>query len=227
MSVENKIDFQSSIIRKTREFVRKRLLPDPTGHDFHHSVRVATLALKIAGEEDNPDRFIIELASLLHDIADWKFHEGDDSLGVELSKHWLIKNKVTPEVIESVIDILKNISFRGAGVENKIKSLEGRIVQDADRLDALGAIGIARTFAYGGYMGSLIYDPELKPVFHENFEQYKKSRGTSINHFHEKLLLLKDRMNTDTGRKIAAERHRFMKVFLERFLMEWECEGLE
>ncbi len=166
--------------------------------------------------------FVVELAALLHDIADWKFHDGDDSAGPREARLWLEKLKVEPEVIDRVCTVIKEVSFKGAGVQTIPTTLEGRVVQDADRLDALGAIGIARAFAYGGHKGSEIYNPEIPPTLHRSFEEYKKGRGTTINHFHEKLLLLKDRMNTASGKRRAGERHRFLRDYLERFLAEWE-----
>jgi uncharacterized protein len=164
----------------------------------------------------------VELAALLHDIADWKAHDGDSMVGPRMAREWLSSIGLAPEVIEHVCQIIAGISFKGAGVEQPVLRLEGMVVQDADRLDALGAIGIARAFAYGGAKGRLIYDPAIKPMEHRTAESYLKDGGTTINHFYEKLLLLKDRMNTATGRAIAEERHRFMEDYLRRYFEEWE-----
>ena len=212
------------IIKKTAEFVKKHLEKEPTGHDWWHTKRVWRLALKIAKKEKGVDLFVVQLAALLHDIADHKFHKGDDTLGPQLAEKWLKKLKVKKEVISHVCEIIKEISFKGAKVKSKMKTKEGMIVQDADRLDAIGAIGIARCFATGAKLNQEIYNPKIKPKLHTSFEEYKKARSTSINHFYEKLLLLKDLMNTKTAKKIAEKRHKFMKQFLDRFFKEWNCE---
>ncbi len=213
---------QEEIIRRTAEYVRSLLEGESSGHDWWHVYRVWKMSLRIAEEEGGVDLFVVQLAALLHDIADWKFHGGDDTVGPKLAKEWLEKLNVDEEVISHVCEIIENLSFKGAGVRTKMQTKEGMIVQDADRLDALGAIGIARCFATGGKMGNVLHDPEAKPRYHRTFEEYKRSRSTSINHFYEKLLLLKDMMNTETARRIAEDRHRFMEKFLERFFDEWE-----
>ncbi len=182
------------------------------------------MALKIARNEGDVDTFVVQLGALLHDIADWKFHGGDESVGIEVARKWLEKLGVDEQTIEHVCRIIETVSFKGAGVSSKPDSKEGMIVQDADRLDALGAIGIARCFATGAKLNREIHNPEKKPVFHRDFDSYKNSNSTSINHFYEKLLLLKDRMNTLTAKQIAEERHKFMEQFLERFFKEWEGE---
>ena len=164
---------------------------------------------------------IVELAALLHDIADWKAHSGDSTAGPRAAEEWLHSLAVDREVIERVCHIIANISFKGAAVEQLPLTLEGQVVQDADRLDAMGAIGIARAFAYGGAKGRAIYDPEVRPIEHSTPEAYLKG-GTSVNHFYEKLLLLKDRMNTATGRAMAQNRHQFMEEYLQQFFAEWE-----
>jgi uncharacterized protein len=164
---------------------------------------------------------VVELAALVHDIADWKFHGGDDAIGPRQAEQLLRQEGASEEVIDQVVDIVATISFKGAGVRTEMKTLEGKCVQDADRLDALGAIGIARCFAYGGHAGRSMYDPDVPPVLHDTAEAYKAAKGTSLNHFYEKLLLLKDRMNTATGYALAQELHRFMEEFVERFLEEW------
>jgi len=211
----------SSIISKTCKFVENRLAGDGSGHDWWHIFRVWTLAKKIAVEE-KAQLETVELGALLHDIADWKFHGGDDSIGPTMAQEFLSNNDVDPQVIESVVDIVSTISYKGAGVATPMKTLEGKIVQDADRLDAIGALGIARTFAYGGYKNRLIYHPDEKPVLHQSYTDYKKNEGHTINHFYEKLLLLRERMNTKTGKQIADGRHQFMENFLEQFYREWD-----
>ena len=211
----------SSIINKTCKFVEDKLSGDGSGHDWWHIFRVWTLAKKIAIEEKAQVE-IVELGALLHDIADWKFHDGDDSIGPAIAREFLNNQNVEPNVSDSVVEIISTVSYKGAGVATPMKTLEGKIVQDADRLDAIGALGIARTFAYGGYKNRLIYHPDEKPVLHESYEDYKKNEGHTINHFYEKLLLLKERMNTNTGKRIAEGRHKFMQSFLDQFYREWD-----
>ena len=211
----------SSIIDKTCKFVEDKLSGDGSGHDWWHIFRVWTLAKKIAVEE-KAQLEIVELGALLHDIADWKFHDGDDSIGPEIAREFLNNHDVEPNLSDSVVEIISTVSYKGAGVATPMKTLEGKIVQDADRLDAIGALGIARTFAYGGYKNRLIYHPDEKPVLHESYEDYKKNEGHTINHFYEKLLLLKERMNTNTGKRIAEGRHKFMQSFLDQFYKEWD-----
>jgi uncharacterized protein len=166
---------------------------------------------------------VVELAALLHDIADWKAHDGDSTIGPKMAMDWLTSLDLDSNIIQHVGQVIADISFKGARVEQPRLSLEGKVVQDADRLDAIGAIGIARAFAYGGSKGRVIYDPTCTPTDHQTADSYL-NRGTTINHFYEKLLLLKDRMNTPTGRAIAERRHRFMKDYLQRFYEEWEGE---
>ena len=211
----------SSIIDKTCKFVEDKLSGDGSGHDWWHIFRVWTLAKKIAVEEKAQVE-IVELGALLHDIADWKFHDGDDSIGPAIAREFLNNHNVEPNLSDSVVEIISTVSYKGAGVATPMKTLEGKIVQDADRLDAIGALGIARTFAYGGYKNRLIYHPDEKPVLHESYEDYKKNEGHTINHFYEKLLLLKERMNTNTGKRIAEGRHKFMQSFLDQFYREWD-----
>jgi uncharacterized protein len=163
----------------------------------------------------------VELAALLHDIADWKLHDGDSSVGPTIARDWLVSLDLAPDTTEHICQIIANISFKGAAVEQQPLSPEGQVVQDADRLDAMGAIGIARAFAFGGAKCRAIYDPAVNPTEHLTPEAYLKG-GTTINHFYEKLLLLKDRMNTATGRAIAEARHQFMEDYLRRFFEEWQ-----
>ena len=212
---------KEDIINKTKNFVYEKLFKESSGHDWWHVKRVYENAVFIAGNEEGCDTFVIELAALLHDIADWKFHAGDLNKGAEVSAEFLSGLNVDAKTIAHVSDIVKNISFKGANTTNGISTLEGKIVQDADRLDAIGAIGIARTFAYGGFKNLEMYDPETKAVLHNSFEEYKNSKSTTINHFYEKLLLLKDLMNTETAKKMALKRHSFMEKFLKEFFDEW------
>jgi uncharacterized protein len=209
-----------SILERTAEHVRRTLAADSSGHDWWHVWRVWRNARKI-GEAEGADPFITALAALLHDIADWKFHDGDDTAGPRAARRWLEQMQVDEPIIHHVCEIISQLSFKGAGVATEMPTLEGRVVQDADRLDAIGAIGIARAFAYGGHAGRALYDPEVPPELHTSFTAYKKNAGPTINHFYEKLLLLRDRMQTETGRAMAAERHDFMQEFLRRFMDEW------
>ncbi len=208
------------IVSRTRAFVKKELGGESTGHDYWHLLRVERNAARIARGEGG-DLLVIRLAALLHDIADWKFHGGDEKASSRRIRAWFKKLKVSDKITNQVCDIADTISLEGAGVKNKMKSKEGKIVQDADRLDALGAIGIARCFAYGGAKNREIYNPEIKPVRHASFSHYKKSQSTSLNHFYEKLLLLQSRMNTKTGKRLAKRRHQFVTYFLRNFLDEW------
>ena len=209
-----------NIIENTKEFVRAKLTNECTGHDWWHIYRVWQGASLLAKQE-HANKFIVQLAALLHDIADWKFHEGNDKIGPKIARDWLVKSHVKIDIIDHVVEIINDITFKGANVESKMRTVEGEIVQDADRLDAIGAIGIARTFAYGGYKGRVIYDPFVTPNLHDSFEKYKSNTSPTINHFYEKLLLLKDRMNTTTAKVIAQKRHRFMKQYLKHFFDEW------
>ena len=206
-------------ITSIREAIKKEFDQEATGHDWYHIERVTKLALQISATEGG-NKEVIELAGLLHDISDHKFNGGDFEKGGIEAERIMREYSVDESVVQQVIHIVNNISYKGANVENKITSLEGKIVQDADRIDALGAIGIARTFAYGGHKGHPIYDPKIEPQLHETPEEYQKTTHT-INHFYEKLLLLKDRMNTETGKKMASERHAFMQGFLNQFYAEW------
>jgi uncharacterized protein len=208
-------------ISPTIAYVKERLSINYPGHDWHHVERVWKMARHI-GEREAADMFVVELAALLHDIADWKFHDGDETAGPREARKWLESLGVEEQTIAHVCGIIKDLSFKGAGVTSVMKTLEGKVVQDADRLDAIGAIGIARAFAYGGYKQREIHNPSQQPVHHSSFEEYKNSSGTTINHFYEKLLLLKDLMNTPTARERAEERHRFMQEYLERFFREWD-----
>ena len=210
-------------ITLTINFVKEKLEGAEAGHDWFHIERVWKLSKKIA-EKEGGNLEVIELSALLHDIADPKFHNGDETLALKISKDFLEEIHVEGELIEQVLFVIKNISFKNRAEAPENPPLELQIVQDADRLDAIGAIGIARTFNFGGFKNNLMYHPEIKPNLGMNKEEYKKSNGTTINHFYEKLLLLKDLMNTETAKKIASERHDFMLQFLGEFYKEWNVE---
>jgi len=208
-------------IEKTRNHVEHLFEGEGSGHDYQHIYRVWKMTQRIA-EDEGANKTVAELGALLHDIADWKFHDGDDTVGPKKAEEWLSSIGTDQSTIDQVKDIVATISYKGAGVATPMSSIEGKAVQDADRLDAIGAVGIGRAFSYGGNKNRLMYHPDEPPVMHESFEAYKKNKGHTINHFYEKLLLLKDRMNTDTGKKIAEERHRFMEEYVDRFLKEWD-----
>ena len=210
-------------ITLTINFVKEKLEGAEAGHDWFHIERVWKLSKKIA-EKEGGNLEVIELSALLHDIADPKFHNGDETLALKISKNFLEEIHVNAELIEQVLFVIKNISFKNRAEAPENLPLELQIVQDADRLDAIGAIGIARTFNFGGFKNNLMYHPEIKPNLGMNKEEYKKSNGTTINHFYEKLLLLKDLMNTETAKRIASERHDFMLQFLDEFYKEWNVE---
>lgn len=211
----------SNIVEATKGFVKQKLLGEGTGHDWWHIERVYANSLQIMdGTTEVIQKEVIELAALLHDIADWKFNDGDETIGPRIAREWLESQQVDEKVISHVCQIIKDVSFKGAGVHTAMKSLEGQIVQDADRLDAIGAIGIARAFAYGGYKRRELFNPNLEPNMHRTAEEYKSQQSTTINHFFEKLLLLKDRMNTPAAKVLASERHQYMAEFLEKFLLE-------
>jgi uncharacterized protein len=197
---------KSVILEKTRKFVKSKLDRETTGHDWYHIERVVRCAKQI-GKKEKADLFVVELGALLHDIADWKFHAEDE--GVKVTRKWLNSLKTPKNIIEQVVYIVHNISFKAGRNKHKMKTVEGMVVQDADRLDALGAIGIARAFAYGGYKNRMIYDPD-------------KGSETSIKHFYDKLLWLTDLMNTKQGYKLASKREQYMKNFLKQFYKEWE-----
>lgn len=211
------------VLETTKEYVRRTLEGEGSGHDWWHIYRVWKNAINIAKNEQ-ADLFVVELAALLHDIADWKFHPDDDA-GPKVARQWLESINVHEEVIKKVCSVIAEVSFKGAHVTSTASSKEAMIVQDADKLDAIGALGIARCFMYSGHVGKILYDPAIKPTLHTSFEEYKKAAGAenpAINHFYEKLLLLKSRMHTETARKMAQERHEFMERYLEQFYGEWE-----
>ncbi|MEA9413640.1 HD domain-containing protein [Flavobacterium sp. PL02] len=211
----------SEIISKTITFVKEKLNDAEGGHDWFHIERVYKNALLIANNTPC-DVTVVKLGALLHDIADSKFHNGDETIGPRTARLFLESENVSEEIIAHVVSIIENISYKGGNFEKKFNSTELDIVQDADRLDAIGAIGVARAFHYGGFKDRTIYDPNIAPITNMTKEEYKKNNAPTINHFYEKLLLLKDKMNTETGKQIAAERHRFMETFLSQFYAEWE-----
>ena len=212
-----------SLIDQTILFVKQQLNNAEGGHDWFHIERVYKNALLIA-QEETCDLTVVKLGALLHDIADSKFYEGDETVGPRIAREFLVGQNVEQEKIEQVVNIIENISFKGGNFEKKFTSKELEIVQDADRLDALGAIGIARCFNYGGFKNRALFNPEIPPKMNMTKDEYKNSDSPTINHFYEKLLLLKDKMNTQTGKKIAINRHQYMITFLSQFYAEWEGE---
>jgi len=210
---------KTEIIQQTFEYIKQKFTNEFSGHDWNHIYRVWKLAIYLAKNE-KVDNFIIEMAALLHDLDDYKL-SNENSNNV---KKWLDNFNIDDETKNNIIFITDNISYKGAEVENKITSLEGKIVQDADRLDAIGAIGIARAFAYGGNKNREMYNPDIKPIMHKSFYDYKNSKSTTINHFYEKLLLIKDKINTEKARKIAEIRTNIIKDFLQNFLSEWNVD---
>ena len=212
---------EQQIIEKTISFVKESLQDAEGGHDWFHIQRVYNNTKAIAAKEP-VNMLVAELGALLHDIADAKFHNGDEEIGPKKASEFLQSISVDENVIDHVKNIIRNISFKGGNFTASFSSPELAVVQDADRLDALGAIGIARAFNYGGFKNREMYNPNIQPDMNLTKDAYKKSTAPTINHFYEKLLLLKDRMNTDTGKKIAAQRHLFMEKYLEQFYSEWE-----
>jgi uncharacterized protein len=218
---------KQQIISNTEAFVKATLKNAEGGHDWFHILRVWSNA-KLISKNENVNGFVVELGALLHDIADSKFHDGDETLGPKIAREFLESQQVENSVINHIENIISNISFKsslpadmGENFEQKFCSPELEVVQDADRLDAIGAVGIARCFNYGGFKNRPLYNPEIAPNLNQSKEAYKNSEAPTINHFYEKLLLLKDRMNTVTGRKIAADRHLYMEHFLTQFYAEW------
>lgn len=216
---------ENDIIEKTRQFMQDTFDGEGSGHDYSHMYRVWQLSKHIAESEPGVDLVVVELGALLHDIADWKFHDGDESAGPREARKWLESLGVEPAIIDKVEHIVAHISFHSAlNADRPELSPEARIVHDADKLDAIGAIGIARTFIYNGSKGNKMYDPDIKPRTFGSAQEYRKAGegNTTINHFYEKLLLLKDMMLTETGKKIAEHRHKYMETFLDEFYAEWE-----
>ena len=211
------------LINKTILFVKEKLENAEGGHDWFHIERVFKNAVLISKNEVC-DVTVVKLGALLHDIADSKFHDGDETVGPRIAREFLESENVYEEIIMHVVNIIENISYKGGNFEKKFSSIELDVVQDADRLDAIGAIGIARTFNYGGFKNRALYDTNIAPNSSMTKEEYKKNDSPTLNHFYEKLLLLKDKMNTQTGKQIAQERHRYMEGFLAQFYAEWEGE---
>jgi uncharacterized protein len=216
---------QRQILAKIQAQVKQIMGAEGTGHDWWHARRVAGNAKKIWSTEPGADAFLVQAAAWLHDIKDWKFSGGDLRAGPREAARLLKRQGATATEIRRIAEIIGEVSYKGAGVKTKPASLEGKIVQDADRLDALGAIGLARCFAYGGAKNRPIYEPGVRPLMHPSFASYKKSKSHSINHFYEKLLLLKARMHTAEGRRLAAGRDRLMRRFLASFYREWRGQA--
>jgi uncharacterized protein len=210
------------LIENTIHFVKKELQNAEGGHDWFHIERVYKNALLLAKNE-NCNEIIVSLAALLHDIADSKFYNGNETIGPQKARTFLEDQKVDSETINHVILIIENISFKGGNFKTNFNSIELQVVQDADRLDAIGAVGIARCFNYGGFKNRKLYDPAIKPNLNMTKYEYKNSNSPTINHFYEKLLLLNDKMNTQSAQKMALKRHQFMETFLEQFYSE--CNG--
>jgi uncharacterized protein len=213
----------TEILARTEAFVRERMHGDGSGHDWWHVDRVRRTALRLAREE-GADLFVVELAALLHDVWDHKLHAGDDTVAPREIRRWLQAAGTDETAIAHVCEIVAGVSFKGAGVATPMRTPEGAVVQDADRLDAIGAVGIARAFAFGGSRGRPLHDPETEPELHATFDAYRAGRGGTTHHFHEKLFLLRDRMNTASARRLAEARHRFMEEYLRRFVEEWNGE---
>jgi uncharacterized protein len=214
---------KSKVIEEVKKYLKDSFKNESTGHDYWHFIRVWKVARYIAKKEGG-DLFVVELGALLHDIADWKFNGGTNKIAIGKTKLLLKRLTVDGKIIDQVCYIIDNVSFKGAKVKNSMSTKEGKIVQDADRLDVIGAIGIARVFAYGGNTGREIYNPDIKPTMHASFKDYKKNKSSGINHFYEKLLFLKDRLNTKTARKIAQKRHQFTKDYLKQIFEEWNVK---
>jgi len=211
---------KQQIIDNTISFVKETLKNAEGGHDWFHIERVYKNTLLIAKSEE-VDEFVVSLGALLHDIADYKFHDGDETIGPRVATEFLQSQQIDTNVVEHIVQIINNISFKGGKVARTFSSKELDVVQDADRLDAIGAIGIARTFNYGGFKNRAIYNPDISPELNMTKEEYKNSTAPTINHFYEKLLRLKDKMNTETGKQLAQQRHEFMELYLEQFYKEW------
>ena len=211
----------NQLIEATKSFVKETLKNAEGGHDWFHTERVYNNALLISKTED-VSVYVVQLGALLHDIADSKFHDGDETVGPKMAREFLFKHNVDSNIIEHVVNIIKHISFKNSlDGKSGFTSKELEVIQDADRLDAVGAIGIAHCFNYGGFRNRPLYDPSIKPILKITKEEYKNSSSPTINHFYEKLLILKDKMNTKTGKQIAENRHQFMELYLKQFYDEW------
>lgn len=210
------------VVDKTAEFIKNKFAKDTTGHDWWHIYRVWQLSKHIAKEEKGPNMLVVELAALLHDIADHKFHDGNFEIGAKKAREWLSSLKLDEDTTSHVENIVRNVSFKSANIKPNLNTLEGQIVHDADKLDAIGALGIARVFTFGGSRGRLVYDPDQPHLRNYTYERAHMQNTSAIHHFYEKLLHLKNRMYTKTGKKMAAHRHKFMEDFLEEFYKEWD-----
>ncbi|MBA4409554.1 MAG: HD domain-containing protein [Bacteroidota bacterium] len=210
------------IIQSTGKYVAHEFCSEGSGHDWFHIDRVRKMAVRI-GIQEKCDLFVTEMAALLHDLDDWKITDSE-STALSKTETWLNSLNVETAIAAKIIRVIDEVSYKGANISTPVSSVESAVVQDADRLDAIGAIGIARTFSYGGYKNRLIYDPEVPVDLHDDFRSYKKSAAPTINHFYEKLLLLKDRMNTQAAQSIAEGRHQFMVDYLSQFFDEWEAK---
>jgi len=212
------------VIAATAAFVEEKFQAEGSGHDWPHIRRVWQVARALATQVPGTDAEVVELAALLHDIADWKFHGGDYEAGPRAARAWLASQQVPEATIARVEQVIREVSFKGLGTQTPVSSPDAAVVQDADRLDAIGAIGVGRAFAYGGHKGRPLHDPATPPVSHADFEQYKQSTAPTLNHFYEKLLHLQDRLHTPAARRLAQQRHQFMEAFVAQFLREWNCE---
>jgi len=217
---------KQTIIKKTADHIAKEFDSEASGHDWYHIKRVWQIAKEISAKEKS-DTFVVEMGALLHDIADWKEHD-DEKAGGKAARKWLQQFELDKETINHICHIVDHVSFKGIGAENKINTIEGKIVQDADRLDAIGAIAIARVFAFGGSKNRPIHNPNISfdPLDESGYRQTKNHNNRpSVHHFYDKLLHLKDLMNTSTGKKMAIRRHKFMEDYLKEFFKEWEGNG--
>ena len=216
------ISMTDNLITATTAHMEHLFASEGSGHDWAHIRRVWLMARRLAAAEPGADALVTELAALLHDIADWKFHGGDYEAGPRAARAWLLSQGADEVLVQRVETVIREVSFKGLGVATPVSSLEAALVQDADRLDAIGAIGIARAFAYGGHKGRPLHDAAVLPVSHDSFASYQQNTAPTLNHFYEKLLHLRDRLNTDAARAVAASRHAFMEAFVARFLAEWD-----
>lgn len=214
------------LIDRTAAFIRAKFLHEGSGHDWAHIRRVWQVARALAQQTPRADALLTELGALLHDVADWKFHDGDEEAGPRAARQWLVSQHAPEELIVRVEAIIREISFKGLAVATPMSTLEGELVQDADRLDAIGAIGVARAFAYGGHKGRPLHDPAVPPVAHASFASYQQNTAPTLNHFYEKLLHLRERLNTPAARRVAEQRHAFMEQFLAQFLREWDGQDV-
>lgn len=217
---------ETVLISRTADFVREKFLHEGSGHDWEHIRRVWQVARALAQDTPEANLLHTELGALLHDVADWKFHDGDEEVGPRAARAWLESQQADESVIQAVETIIREVSFKGLGVPTPMSTLEGELVQDADRLDAIGAIGVARAFAYGGHKGRPLHDPAVPPVEHASFASYKQNVAPTLNHFYEKLLHLRERLHTPAARRVAEQRHAFMEAFVAQFLREWEGQDL-